>query len=143
MVNDKKPGAKGPAPTASETVDAFFAALDHPLKDVMVLIRGIILGSQTGVTEHIKWNAPSFCHNGDDRITFNLHKPDQVLLVFHRGAKAKTMAGDGRLIDDTSGLLAWAANDRATVKFATLGEAKEAQATLRDVVRAWLKAAAD
>jgi hypothetical protein len=31
-----------------------------------------VLASDDGITEHVKWNAPSFCYAGVDRVTFRL-----------------------------------------------------------------------
>lgn len=59
-------------PTGTEQVSLFLQNNEHPLKAAMLLLREQILSSQKGITEHIKWNAPSFCYGGDDRITFNL-----------------------------------------------------------------------
>ncbi|HSF46597.1 MAG TPA: DUF1801 domain-containing protein, partial [Chitinophagaceae bacterium] len=58
--------------TDLKSVDGFIRKLDHPLKDVVVKLRSIILDTDPKLTEQVKWNAPSFCYNGDDRITMNL-----------------------------------------------------------------------
>ena len=121
----------------------FFDQLDHPLKPAMDLIRNIILGVDDSITEHIKWNAPSFCHSGDDRITFNLHKSGHILLIFHRGAKPRPPKGSGRLIDDRSGFLEWPANERAVLKLTSLDDAMAKKAILESIVRMWIEAAAD
>src|SRR5512137_2443749 len=102
-----------PKLTGPEEVANFFADLDHPLKNVMEEVREVILSCDKTITEHIKWKAPSFCHNGDDRVTFNLYRDGSLLLIFHRGAKVKDSKGKGRLIDDPTGLLEWLADDRA------------------------------
>jgi hypothetical protein len=39
----------------SPEVDACFAALDHPLKNLMQRVRGIILGADERITE-LRWN---------------------------------------------------------------------------------------
>lgn len=41
------------------------------------------------LTETIKWNAPTFCHGGKDRMTIMLHKKDRVGLILHTGARPK------------------------------------------------------
>ena len=88
--------------SGTEQVDEFIATTVHLLKDVMQSTREIILSADKQITEHIKWNAPSFCTNGDDRITFNLYKAEYLLLVFHRGAKVKDSKGKETLINDTT-----------------------------------------
>ncbi len=73
----------------SDAVDHFLQGLDHPLKEEIEDIRLAILRSNDRITEQIKWKAPSFCYHGDDRVTFKLHPPDRIQIIFHRGAKVK------------------------------------------------------
>ena len=75
--------------TRNQTVDDFLNALDHPLKAEIVAVREMILASNPRVSEQIKWRAPSFGYDGEDRVTFKLHPPASLTLVFHRGAKVK------------------------------------------------------
>jgi uncharacterized protein YdhG (YjbR/CyaY superfamily) len=67
----------------SEAVNQFIEETQHPLKADIATVRAIILEADDQITEHIKWNAPSFCDDGEDRITFNLHAKDRIRLVFH------------------------------------------------------------
>ena len=117
-------------PNRSQEVDRFMGGLDHPLKDGVERLRTAILGSNDGITEHVKWNAPSFRYAGEDRGTFRLFPEDRVMLVFHRGSKVKADAGDFAF-DDETGLLRWVAKDRAVV---ALRDAKDAEAKQRDLV---------
>ena len=71
-------------------------------------------GLERRITEHVKWNAPSFCYAGEDRVTFRLYPEDRAQLVFHRGSRVKDDA-DAFAFDDDTGLLRWVANDRAVV----------------------------
>jgi hypothetical protein len=82
-----KQGADGDPETQ---VQAFLQGLRHGRKDEVEAVREIILSAHPGVTERIKWNAPSFCIDGDDRITFRLQPSDRVQLVFHRGPQSAT-----------------------------------------------------
>jgi hypothetical protein len=74
----------------SAEVDQFMARLEHPLKEGVQRLRTAILASNDTITEHIKWNAPSFRHAGQDRVTFRLQPDDKLQLIFHRGAKVRT-----------------------------------------------------
>ena len=73
----------------TDEADRFLRDLDYPLKEEIVAVRDIILGADKEITEHIKWNAPSFCYQGQDRVTFKLHPQDGIHLIFHRGAKVR------------------------------------------------------
>jgi len=127
--------------TGSEQVLLFLNELEHPLKPEIEDVRTIILGADARLTEHIKWNAPSFCMNGEDRITFQLHGKEMFRLMFHCGAKAKRHAENKRLIEDGTGLLDWAANDRVIVKFAGRSDVEAGRDKLAEVIRKWLEAA--
>lgn len=112
------------------------SGLNHPLKDEVERLRTAILESNDRITEHVKWNAPSFRYAGEDRVTFRLYPEDRVQLVFHRGARVKSDAGTFAFDDDT-GLLRWVANDRAVV---ALQDAEVNQQDLVDVINRWVAA---
>ena len=49
-------------PDGRAEVDRYLAELEHPLKPAIARLRAAIVGSDPAITEHVKWNAPSFCH---------------------------------------------------------------------------------
>jgi len=112
--------------------------LEHLLKLEAEAVRSIILNARPGIGEHIKWNAPSFHIEGEDRITFNLRKQEYLLLVFHTGAKGKDRAGGRPIIEDTTGLLEWASPDRALVQLGNMDEIRAKEAQLVEVIHKWL-----
>ena len=128
----------------TKEVTDFIKEVEHPLKKEMEILREVILSADKEITEHIKWNAPSFCHNGDDRITmsgvYNLAKDNCITLVFHRGAKKKDTKGFE--FKDDAGLFEWKAPDRALIKFSSKEEIESKKATLKKIVRNWIKATA-
>jgi hypothetical protein len=128
----------GKSKSGKEQVTEFLKDLKHPLKAEVEELRKIILQTDNRLTEHIKWNAPSFCIHGDDRITFNLAGKGFIRLVFHCGAKAKDNQAKNRLFEDTTGLLEWAANDRAIVKFAGMQEIKKRENDLIKIISTWI-----
>lgn len=130
-----------PKLTGPEKVAEFFSSLDHPLKPAMERLREVILSSDPAITEHIKWKAPSFCHGGDDRVTFNLYRDGSIMLIFHRGAKVKDSNASGRLIEDQKGLLTWLANDRASMRFVSVEDVEAKEYDLREIVKLWIATA--
>jgi hypothetical protein len=138
-IRTKATAKKNATLSGPEQVAEFMAKTNHPLKKAMETLREIILSANKGITEHIKWNGPSFCFNGDDRITFNLHKNDCIIIVFHRGAKVKDSQGAGPLFKDATGLLEWASNDRAVVKLFSLQEVNEKKDNLKKIAAQWIK----
>lgn len=122
-------------------VRIYLENLDHPLKSEILKIREMVFKANPNLTEQIKWNAPSFCLNGEDKITFNLPpKKDSIQLVFHRGVKKKELPKE-KLINDDSGLLKWATNDRAVIKFSSMQEILENETKFIDIVQKWLEVA--
>jgi hypothetical protein len=121
-------------PNRSQQVDKFMSGLDHPLKEGIERLRTAILDSNDGITEHVKWNAPSFCYAGEDRVTFRLYPVDRTQIVFHWGSGVKDDAGSFVFEDDT-GLLRWVATDRAVV---TLRDAETEQRDFVSVVNQWV-----
>ena len=121
------------------TVSAFLAGLQHPLKPGSEQLRAAILASNEQITEHVKWNAPSFCYDGVDRATFRLQPGDRFQLILHRGAKIRTDSADFRF-EDPAGLVEWLAPDRAVVTFRDLADVEARQAAVVDLVNRWVVA---
>ncbi len=131
---------KSPKLSGTEQVVQFLENLEHPLKQEIEEVRKIILGTNEHITEQIKWNAPSFCYQQEDRVTMNLQGKGFFRLVFHCGAKKKEPASVGRLFDDTTGLLDWVADDRAVVKITDMSDVESKKDRLVEVVTRWLEA---
>ncbi|MDQ0898747.1 MULTISPECIES: DUF1801 domain-containing protein [unclassified Paenibacillus] len=126
-------------PSGHQKVVDFLNNLEHPQKKEIEEVRKIILSANEHITEHIKWNAPSFCFNNEDRVTFNLQGKGFFRLVFHCGAKIKDHAGNGPLFDDTTGLLDWVADDRAIVKLTDMSDVEDKKEKLAEVVARWIE----
>lgn len=101
---------------AALSVATWLAAQSPDIGAAVTRMRAIALSAADGVTEHIKWNGPSFCIDGDDRITVGLNPRGGVRAILHRGVRAKDIAGFS--FPDDSGLIQWAAPDRGVVNFA-------------------------
>lgn len=69
----------------SAEVDAWFDALDHPLKEAMLRVRRIILGADRRITETIKWKSPTFVFQGNN-ASIDPRTKKHVNLLFHQGA---------------------------------------------------------
>lgn len=134
-------GKKTTKPTGREQVLDYMDTLEHPLKKEIEEVRSIVLSANGQLTEHIKWNAPSFCFNNEDRITFNLRGKGYFQLIFHRGAKVKDAPGNGQLFEDATGLLDWLAPDRAVIKFTDMNDVIAKKESLVSVVSKWIEAA--
>ena len=115
------------------------AALDHPLKGVVEAVRAALAGTDPEIGEQIKWNAPSFTRAGEDKLTFNIRPNLPLLLIFHRGAKAK--GDDGFAFADETGLMDWKAPDRAVVTIASAADWEARDEAIIALARRWLAVA--
>ncbi len=122
-----------------QQVVEFLNNLEHPLKKEIEEVRKIILSTNESITEHLKWNAPSFCFDNEDRVTFNLQGKGFFRLVFHCGAKVKDQAGDGTLFEDTTGLLDWVTTDRAMIKITDMSDVESKKEKLAAVIAKWIE----
>lgn len=118
-------------------VDHFIEELGHARKAEISLLRKALLNSDPGISETIKWNAPNFRWQGEDRVTMRLQPGDRLQLILHRGAKPKN--ADGFKFEDPYGMIEWAAADRGVV---TITDAKALERMLDDLIKllnSWMK----
>jgi Domain of unknown function (DU1801) len=120
-------------------VDAFLAELRHPLKPGVERLRAAILASDDRISEHVKWNAPSFRFAGEDRVTFRLQPGDRLQLVLHRGVRKRDDVAEFRFADP-SGRVEWAAPDRGVLTFRDLEDVEARTAEVVRLVGRWLAA---
>ena len=120
----------------AQTVEDYRASLDPAVLAMVDSLRAIVAGSHEGLSERIKWNAPSFAIDGDDRITLGLDCKGGVRVVLHRGAKSKDSADFQ--FEDRAGLARWAASDRGVIAFQSLAEIEARRVQLSELCRNWL-----
>jgi hypothetical protein len=118
-------------------VDAFIGTLKEPIKSETELLRAAILGSDSAVSDGVKWNAPSY-KTHEYFATTNLRTKTGVGLILHFGAKARSVAVGKDSIVDPEGLLTWVAKDRATMAFADAKDIRAKRAALQAIVRQWI-----
>ncbi len=119
----------------AQSVESFLDGLLHKRIDDIRALRQIVLATDPRITERVKWNAPSFCREGDDRVTMRLQPGDRLELIFHRGAKPRDSSGF--VFDDPTGRIEWAAPDRGVFRVADPAADRDAIVAL---VSAWMAA---
>ena len=124
-----------------EQLIQYYQQLDHPLKDVIEELRTIIPASAPEIAEQVKWNSPAYYYTGDmkpfdpkeykrDIVVLNLHKRDQVLLVFPTGAK----------IDDKKDILKGNFTDgRRLMTIRSMEDLQAKKKDLQNVIRECMK----
>lgn len=120
-------------------VERFRAALDADTRATIDAVRAIVSTLHPGLTEGIKWNAPSFALGGTDRITLGLERAGGVRVVLHRGAKPKSLKNF--TFDNSDALARWPSPDRGIVIFADKSDVDRRAGPLRDLCSRWLEIA--
>lgn len=118
--------------------EAFLATFHDDRKPLLEAMLHAITEACPNLSETIKWNAPTLCDESQDRLTFMLHKKDQVMLILHTGAKAKEDKKAPRLYQDDTGLLEWISNIRAMIVFRDLADFASKSNLLQEAVRRWV-----
>ena len=120
------------------TVDEFLNDLTEDRRQQVEALHTIIKNVNSNLTEHIKWNSPSYILDGEDRITFNMHYPDQTMVLLHMGATRKENKKADPIMNDTTGLIKWNSDIRGTLAFSSLDDIANSQADITKVLSAWL-----
>ena len=128
---------QGGSTDTSAAVDALMAVLAHPHKPAIEALRRAILDADPSIAEGVKWNAPSF-RTHEYFATVHLRAKAGIMLILHRGAKARTDAVDASRFDDPEGLLQWLGPDRAQVAFADARDLALRTAPLQALLRRWI-----
>lgn len=116
----------------------FLIKFDDERKPLVEALLQAINEECPNLTKIIKWNAPSFCENGKDRMTIMLHKKDSVRLILHTGAKPKEDKKAPRLYEDSTELLEWNSNIRATISFVDIADFLSKRELFKKAVKHWL-----
>ena len=122
-----------------KTVAEFMSSLDENKKSQVELLRNIIFSVHPNVTEHIKWNAPSYVLEGEDRVTFNLiNKENVVKLIIHMGATQKEEKKAKPILSDDAGIVEWNSNIRGTLSFSSKEDIKFKAELVQTLLQKWL-----
>jgi hypothetical protein len=120
------------------TVEDYRMDLAAPVRNAIDALRRLVLDADPGLTEEIKWNAPSFAHKGRDRVTLGIEPRGRYRIVLHRGAK--TQDATAFRFDDPDKVAAWPAPDRGVVRLKDVAEMEARAPALRDLIARWIVA---
>ena len=127
------------APEKHLMVAELVGALDADIRAQVQLLRDIIRSLDPDLTEHVKWNAPSYVLDGEDRITMNLrNRQGLVKLVLHMGATRPEDKKAAPVLPDDAGMVEWASDIRGLITFADAAEIREREPDLLRVLSGWL-----
>jgi hypothetical protein len=118
-------------------VDAWLDSLSPGDRDLIERLRRIVISASAGLTETIKWNAPSFADGNRDRVTLGLERKGGVRVVLHRGVAVSDAANF--VFDDPDGMARWPSSDRGVVILKTLDELEARGPALGRLVERWIE----
>ena len=122
-----------------KTVNEFLEDLDDEKKSQVLVIRTYIKEAEPILVEHIKWNAPSYTYNQNDRLTFNLmNKENLVKLVFHMGALQKENKNAAPILDDKFSLIEWVSDVRGYITFKDYDDAISKHEAIKWLTSKWI-----
>ena len=121
-------------------IDTYLNNLVPDARQMIEALRTIVRTALPNAVETLKWNAPSFAVDGEDRVSLGLGRKGEARLVLHRGAKRRTLI-NLTAVDQTA-LASWPAPDRGVVTFRDLEAVRARQAELIGLCSRWAIAAA-
>ena len=119
-------------------VDAWLDSLSPVDRDAIERLRRIVISASAGLTETIKWNAPSFADGDQDRVTLGVERKGGVRMVLHRGAAVRDAAAF--VFDDPDGIAKWPSPDRGVVILRTPAEVDARGPALGPLDERWVEA---
>lgn len=120
------------------TVNDFLNDLDAKRRSQVELVLHTIKSAGPDLTEHIKWNAPSYVLDGEDRITLNTHFPDKIIVVIHMGATRKEDKKGKPVLQDDSGLIKWSSDIRGAISFLSTEDIEMKRDAFTTIIKNWL-----
>ena len=120
-------------------VERYISQLEPEIQPAIEYLRQVILSIDKEISEHIKWNSPSFYYSGEmkefdpkeykrDILVMNLRK-NKIMCVLPTGMdiKVNTEILEGNYTDG-----------RRIINFRNLGDIKEKETRLRETIKEWL-----
>lgn len=122
-----------------KTVEEFLDDLNEDKRSQIDTLRDLIFTAEPRLKERIKWNAPSYVFDGEDRITFNvMNKQGVVKILLHMGATRKEDRKGEPVMQDKSGLIEWISDIRGVITFNSIDDVTSNVTALKKIVRDWL-----
>lgn len=122
-----------------KTVDDYLLGLDASRRAQVETLRRYILDVEPSLVERIKWNAPSYAKDNEDRLTFNTVNKEQVVkLVFHMGATRQENKHAAPVLKNAE-MINWVSDIRGYISFENLDDIMTQEAAFKQVVRDWLE----
>ena len=109
-------------------VDEFLIKKNHPLTKEIEKVREVILSTDKGVEETIKWNSPTFMYKGNI-ASFFMNAKKFVSLMFHKGAFLK----------NEHGLLEGDGKEGRVARFMDMDDIEDKKGALQALIKEWIE----
>lgn len=122
------------------SVDDFLDALEPQQRAQVADLRRVILAAAPQLIEHIKWNSPSYIHEGIDRLTINVrNRENAVQLILHMDTARPEDRTAQPVLTDGTGLVRWLSDIRGVITLQPEAPVVAWEADLSAVVRRWVR----
>lgn len=122
-----------------KTVEEFLSDQSSERLAEINTLRKLILDSEPKLLENIKWNAPNYTYENEDRITFNvMNKQGKLKVLIHMGATKKEDNKGKPILADDHGLVNWNSDIRGTISFDGIEDIHSKAEPFKKVIAGWL-----
>lgn len=121
----------------SEKVDQFLENFEHPLKEIIITLRELIMNSNIQIGEGIYWNAPTFFYTGDMQpFDPKTYKRYLIGFVLNKQNLIRMVLLHGNCVDDKQQILEGKFKDnRKLVVFKNLEDVHQKKDALKEILQ--------
>ena len=125
-----------------QNIEEFIQQLDPVIAELVYSLREIILETSDEISEHIKWNSPSFYYNGEMKaFDAKTYKRDLLVINCNRGKILLVFPTGNAIAHNTQEILEGNYEDgRKIVTIKNKLDLEQKTTALRDVMLQWLNA---
>ncbi len=125
--------------TDSEQVSRHIANLPKEIQPAVEYLRQVMLSLDEEISEHIKWNSPSFYYSGDMKPFDPQEYKRDILVMYLRKDKIMCVLPTGMNIKVNTEILEGNYTDgRRIINFTNLDDIKRKEAKFRETIKEWL-----
>lgn len=122
-----------------KSLEEFFEDQSGDKLKQIIFVRDLLLDAVPTLQETLKWNAPNYRYDNEDRITFNtMNKQQIVKIVIHMGVSKKEDKSGNPILDDTSGLVVWNSDIRGTISFESVDDIQTKSRQFKKIITDWV-----
>ncbi len=123
----------------SDQVSLHITHLDKQIQPAIEYLRQVMLSIDKEISEHIKWNSPSFYYAGEMKESDPKEYQRDILVMNLRNNKIMCVLPTGMKIKVNTEILEGSYTDgRRIINFINIDDIKQKEAKLRAAIKEWL-----